>query len=87
MKKNFFIQMLSEENKTSSKRVVTFAAFLLIATGYLVELFTDFKVSENTFNALEYIVIAGLGFTASEKFTSFKKETKVEKKDSDLLQG
>ncbi len=84
--KDFFLKMLSEENKTSSKRVVTFAAFLLIAIGYLVELFTEFKVSESTFNALEYIVIAGLGFTASEKFVSFKRETKTERKD-DLLQG
>lgn len=79
--KNFLINMLSEDNKTSSKRVVTFAAFILMATGYLVELFTKFSVSETTFNALEYIVIAGLGFTASEKFTSFKRSTK---KDEEL---
>lgn len=78
--------MLSEEKKTSSKRVVTFAAFLLMSIGFLVELFTEFSVSENTFNALEYIVIAGLGFTASEKFVSFKQATKKEDK-SDLLQG
>ena len=84
--RDFFIKMLSEENKTSSKRVVTFAAFLLIATGFLVELFTDFKVSEETFSALEYIVIAGLGFTASEKFISFKQVTKKEDKE-ELLQG
>jgi membrane protein CcdC involved in cytochrome C biogenesis len=84
--KDFFIKMLSEEKKTSSKRVVTFAAFLLMATGFLVELFTDFQVSDNTFNALEYIVIAGLGFTASEKFISFKQVTKKENKE-ELLQG
>jgi len=83
--KDFFIKMLSEEKKTSSKRVVTFAAFLLMATGFLVELFTDFQVSDNTFNALEYIVIAGLGFTASEKFVSWKKTSKG--KEDDLLQG
>lgn len=79
--KDFLINMLSEDNKTSSKRVVTFAAFILMATGYLVELFTEFSVSETTFNALEYIVIAGLGFTASEKFASFKRSTK---KDEEL---
>lgn len=84
--KEFFIKMLSEENKISSKRVVTFASFLLMATGFLVELFTEFSVSETTFNALEYIVIAGLGFTASERFISFKKVTKKES-EKDLLQG
>jgi hypothetical protein len=56
-----------------------------MATGFLVELFTDFQVSDNTFNALEYIVIAGLGFTASEKFVSWKKTSKG--KEDDLLQG
>jgi hypothetical protein len=84
--KDFFIKMLSEENKTSSKRVVTFIAFILMAIGFLVELFTDFQVSNNTFNAIEYIVIAGLGFTASEKFVSFKQVTKKEDKE-ELLQG
>jgi membrane protein CcdC involved in cytochrome C biogenesis len=84
--KDFFIKMLSEEDKTSSKRVITFAAFLLMSTGFLVELFSTFSVSENTFNALEYIIIAGLGFTASEKFVNFKQVTKKEDK-SDLLQG
>jgi membrane protein CcdC involved in cytochrome C biogenesis len=84
--REFFIKMLSEEKKTSSKRVVTFAAFILMATGFLVELFTDFSVSENTFNAVEYIIIAGLGFTASEKFVNFKQVTKKEEKN-DLLQG
>lgn len=56
-------------NSVSSKRVVTFVAFLLCAIAFLTELFTDYSVSEPTYYSMMYIVIAGLGFTASEKFT------------------
>jgi len=58
----------------SSKRVITLLAFLLCATGFLTELYTGQKVSEHTLDSMMYIVIAGLGFTASEKFT--KKDEK-----------
>jgi hypothetical protein len=47
---------------------------LLVATGFLAELFFEKKVSPQTFDAMMYIVLGGLGFTASEKFT--KKDTK-----------
>ena len=53
----------------SSKRVVTFSAFVLCAIAFLVDLFTDYTVTPQLFEAMMYIVIAGLGFTASEKFT------------------
>jgi len=53
----------------SSKRVVTLLAFLLCAVAFLTELFTEYSVSIHTLDSMMYIVIAGLGFTASEKFT------------------
>ena len=67
----FLIKMLSGENEAnpSSKRVITFLAFMLVATGFLAELFFEKKVSTQTFDAMMYIVLGGLGFTASEKFT------------------
>jgi hypothetical protein len=37
--------------------------------GFLAELFFEKKVSPQTFDAIMYIVLGGLGFTASEKFT------------------
>jgi hypothetical protein len=64
--------MLSSNGKISSKRVVTLSAFCLMAIGFLVDLFTSFTVSENIYSSIEYIVIAGLGFTASEGFTKWK---------------
>ena len=73
---NFMIKMLSGEGETnpSSKRIITLLAFLLIAIGFLAELLFEKKVSPQTFDAMMYIVLGGLGFTASEKFS--KKDTK-----------
>ena len=56
------------DGSVSSKRVVTFIAFLLCATGFLANLFWGFKIDSNIFNSMMYIVIAGLGFTGLEKF-------------------
>ena len=67
----FLVKMLSGESESnpSSKRVITFLAFLLIAVAFFAELFFEKKVSPQTFDAISYIVLGGLGFTASEKFT------------------
>lgn len=61
----------------SSKRIVTFLAFVLCAVAFLSELFFDYYVSTATFDAMMYIVIAGLGFTASEKFTRISQNDKT----------
>jgi hypothetical protein len=63
--------MLCGENEAnpSSKRVITFLAFILVAIGFIAELFFEKRVSPQTFDAMMYIVLGGLGFTASEKFT------------------
>lgn len=72
----FLIKMLSGEgeNNPSSKRVITFLAFLLLATGFIAEMFFERKVNPSTYETMMYIVIGGLGFTASEKFTSKEKK-------------
>lgn len=63
--------MLSDGHNASvsSKRVITFLAFLLCGFSFIIDLFTNYSVSPELFDAMMYIVIAGLGFTASEKFT------------------
>ena len=60
----------------SSKRVVTFLSFLLCGGGFIADIMGH-KVNPELFSSLMYIVIAGLGFTASEKFTSINKESKT----------
>jgi len=52
----------------SSKRVITFLAFVLCAFGFIADIF-GYKVTPALFDSMMYIVVAGLGFTASEKFT------------------
>jgi hypothetical protein len=70
---SFLTSMLSESGVISSKRVVTFLAFLLCGGGY-VAMVCGYSIDSKIFDSMMYIVIAGLGFTASEKFT--KKEDK-----------
>jgi hypothetical protein len=56
----------------SSKRVVTLLAFIMCSVAFMVDLFTEYKAEPHLFDSMMYIAIAGLGFTASEKFA--KKE-------------
>ena len=55
----------------SSKRVITFLAFLLCAGGFVSDILGH-KITPAIFESMMYIVLAGLGFTASEKFASKK---------------
>ena len=66
--------MLSESPAISSKRVITFLAFLLCAAAFIA-MILGHSIDAKLFDSMMYIVIAGLGFTASEKFASTK-ETK-----------
>lgn len=70
---SFLKSMLSDNvDCVSSKRVITFIAFLLCGIGFLADLLYGLKVSDPIYNSMMYIVIAGLGFTASEKFAPKK---------------
>ena len=62
--------MLSDciNNTVSSKRVVTLLAFLMCAGGFIA-MVCGYPLDSKIFDSMMYIVIAGLGFTASEKFT------------------
>ena len=66
---NFFKNMLSSEGKVSSKRFVTFVCLLFMLIGYTANLFWDFTIESDLFQSLQWIVMAGLGFTAAENFS------------------
>ena len=66
---NFFKNMLSSEGKVSSKRFVTFICLLFMLIGYTANLFWDFTIEPDLFASLQWIVMAGLGFTAAENFS------------------
>lgn len=72
---NCIKSMLSDgvDGSISSKRVVTLLAFILCAYGFIASLY-GYPMDTKIFDSMMYIVIAGLGFTASEKFV--KKEIK-----------
>ena len=67
--------MLSDGHNgtVSSKRVVTLLAFLICAFALVADIF-GYKVTPSLFDSMIYLVIAGLGFTASEKFAKRKEE-------------
>ena len=67
---NFLTSMLSDgvNDNISSKRTVTILAFLMCSGGFIASI-CGYNVDSKLFDSMMYIVIAGLGFTASEKFT------------------
>jgi hypothetical protein len=60
------------DGNVSSKRVITFLAFVLCSVAFISNLFWKLDIDSKLFENMMYIVVAGLGFTASEKFA--KKE-------------
>ena len=65
--------MLSEDPAISSKRVITFLAFLLCAVAFIA-MVLGYQIDQKLFDSMMYIVVAGLGFTASEKFAPTKEK-------------
>ena len=63
--------MLSQDPSISSKRVITFLAFLLCAAAFIA-MILGHPIDTKLFDSMMFIVIAGLGFTASEKFAPTK---------------
>lgn len=74
----FLKSMLQDghDGSWSSKRVITLLSFVIVGVSYLADQFTHYKATQALFDSIIYLVIAGLGFTASEKFA--KKEKKDE---------
>jgi len=68
---SFITSMLSDSanGTVSSKRTVTILAFLMCSGGFVASI-CGYTVDSKLFESMMYIVIAGLGFTASEKFTN-----------------
>lgn len=71
---NWLSSMLADgvNGSVSSRRVVTLLAFILVCVSYIADQFFGYPAKAALFDAMMYIVIAGLGFTVTEKFA--KKE-------------
>lgn len=66
--KKFLLNMLSDGSEISIKRVITLAAFILLALAFLLDLSFDIKVSDTLTNIMENLVMFGFGGTVVEKF-------------------
>lgn len=74
--KSFFQKLISSSDEVSSKRFIGIVAAFVMFIIAIVDLFSNNKVEEFIFDGLMWIVIAGLGFVASEKLNMFERKTK-----------
>jgi hypothetical protein len=66
----FLLNCVSSDGKVSSKRLVTLLAFLMMTIGFISNLFWKYTVDVTIYDSMKWIVIGGLGFTASEQFAN-----------------
>lgn len=58
------------DGSVSSRRVVTFLAFVFCSIAFFANLFFAKQIDANIFEGMMYIAIVGLGTTVAEKFSS-----------------
>ena len=66
---NFLKRMLTDVNGgVSSKRFITFSAFVLLCIAFIANVFMEIPLQEFIWNGMIYLVGAGLGFSTVEHF-------------------
>lgn len=65
----FLSDLCSSNGAVSSKRVITIMAFIMMCIGFIANLFFKLTITDFIYDSMKWIVIGGLGFTASEQFT------------------
>ena len=63
-----------DDDTISSKRVVTFLAFLLCAIAFVANLFWGYEVKQFMYESMIYLAMTGLGVTVAERFAPKKKK-------------
>ncbi|NDG30965.1 hypothetical protein EB118_12940 [bacterium] len=68
----FFKSMLQDgDNGTwSSKRIITFLAFIFCSIAFFANMFFGYDVKQYMFEGMMMVAIAGLGVTVTEKFAT-----------------
>jgi hypothetical protein len=61
------------DGSISSKRVVTFLAFLLCGIAFISNLFWGYHTDIHLYDSMSYIAMVGLSATVAEKFASKQK--------------
>ena len=69
---SFLKSMLQDgvDGSLSSRRVITFLAFVLCGIAFVANLFWGYKVETYMFEGMIYLAMAGLGVTVAEKFSA-----------------
>jgi len=76
--KKFLLKAFSSKSDVSSKRFIAFLAFIMMAIGFLSNLYFGFKVEEDMYKSMEWIVEIGLGAILLEPLTRKKEDEKPE---------
>ena len=64
------IEMLrGVKGEISSKRVITFLAFVWVSIAFLVNVFMEVPLEQHIFDGMLYLVMSGMGLSAFEKFS------------------
>jgi uncharacterized protein with PQ loop repeat len=58
----------SHDSTISSKRVISFVAFILCSIAFIANLFWGYKVDNFMFESMIYLAMVGISATAVEKF-------------------
>lgn len=81
--RGFFLSVLTSGGKISSKRFITFLSFIMMIIGFIGNMFFHLKIEQYIYESMTWIVLGGLGFTASEQFA--KRAPKVKPNEEDEL--
>jgi len=61
-----------DPDSVSSKRVITFIAFIFCCIAFIANLFFGYKMDAFIYETMAYIVLGGIGITGIEKFADRK---------------
>jgi len=56
------------DGKISNKRFITMLCSLLLAIGFIANVFLSKHIDDNVLNAVMFVIISGMGVTGVEKF-------------------
>ena len=66
--RKFLKSLLTSSGEISSKRSIGVSAAITIMFASIVDLFSNYTITDYVFEGLVWLAVAGLGFIASEKF-------------------
>jgi hypothetical protein len=69
MKMNSMLCDSHDDNALSSKRIITFLAFIFCTIAFFASLFFDKTIDSFIYETMAWIVLGGMTATAAEKFT------------------